>query len=111
MVACITTLLQYGPHADDVTGSLIQFNAEAFWLELGLTGQLFEASVALALGIMDSWIKASWLDLANHNIHLMADIPDFQVPREGNKEIMCILLQAGFCMEELASLNQCWIYN
>jgi len=111
MVARITTLLQYGPHGDDVTGSLLRFNAEAFRLELGIMGQVFEAPAALAPGITDSWIKASWLDMVNHNIHITADIPDFQTPREGDKEIMRVFLRAGFGTEEIASLNRCRMYS
>jgi len=107
MVACITTLLRYGLNAEDITGSLIRFNAEALRSELGMTGQVFEAPAALSPGIMDSWIKASWLDMVKHNISLKSDIPDFPVPREGNQELMRTFLQVGFCKEELlAALNR-----
>jgi len=111
IVARITTLLQYGPQVDDITGSLIRFTAEAFRLELGITGQLFNAPVDLAPGITDSWIKATWLDMATHNIHITADLPDFQVPREGDTEIMRVFLCSGFRKDEIASLNRCRMYS
>jgi len=38
MLTRFSTLLQYGSQVEDVTGSLIRFTAEAFWLELGLVG-------------------------------------------------------------------------
>jgi len=88
MVACITTLLQYGPNSEDITGSLIRFNAEALRLELGMTGQVFEAPTALGPGITDLWLKASWLNMVTHQISLKSDIPDFPVPREGDQELM-----------------------
>jgi len=47
MLARISTLLQYSPQADDVTGSLIRFMAEAFWLELRIVGQIFEVLAVL----------------------------------------------------------------
>jgi len=36
MLAQLGTLLQYGPQEEDVTGSLIQYAVEAFWLEVGI---------------------------------------------------------------------------
>jgi len=111
MVACITTLLQYGPNTDNVMGNMIRFNAEAFRMELGVTGQVFDAPAALGPGITESWIKATWLDMVNHDIHVMLDIPDFQVPREGDQEIMRVFLRAGVRQDEIATLNRCRMYS
>jgi len=76
-----------------------------------MTGQVFEAPAALGPGITDSWIKASWLDMVTHNISLKSDIPDFPVPREGDQELMRTFLRAGFCKEELATLNRCHMHS
>jgi len=37
---------------------------------------------------MDSWLKASWLNMVKYIIQIKLDILDFLVPREGNKEII-----------------------
>jgi len=107
MVACVTTLMQYGPHEEDVMDSLIRFTTEAFHLKLKVTGQVFDAAVVLALGVMDSWIKACWLNMAHHDIHITLDTLDFLVPWAGDCKLMWLFIWAGFCMDELATLNCC----
>jgi len=106
LIARLQTLLQYGSQPEDVTGSMIRYTAEAFRLELGVAGELFEAPAALAAVVTDSWIKACWLDMVTHDIHIKSDIPDFKLPRAGDGEIMLAFLKAGFHTEELATLNR-----
>jgi len=66
--------------------------------------------VTLALAVTDSWIKACWLDMANHDIYITSDIPDFNLPQAGDSELMLAFLRVGFCTEELAMLNRCWMF-
>jgi len=87
-IARLQTLLQYGLQAKDVTGSLIRYMAEAFRLELGIMGQVFNARVALAPIVTELWIKACWLNMAHHNIHITTNIPNFMVPRAGDSKLM-----------------------
>jgi len=80
LITCLQMLLQYGLQLEDVTGSMIRYMAEAFRLELGVAGELFDAPAALAPVVTDSWIKACWLDMVNQDIHITSDIPDFNLP-------------------------------
>jgi len=70
LIACLQTLLQYGPQPEDVTDSLIQYMAEAFRLKMGVAGEVINALVALAPAVTDLWIKACWADMAQHDIHI-----------------------------------------
>jgi len=110
MLARISTLLQYGPQADDVTGSLIRFTAEAFQLELGIVGQIFKVPAVLAPAIMDSWIKACWLDMAQSKIHIYLDIPEIEMPWMRDVELMRAFIRAGYRTEELATINRCHMH-
>jgi len=104
-IAQLSTLLQYRPQEDDVTGSLIQYTAEAFQLEAGISSQLFEVPAQLAPAVTDLWIKECWLDMIQHDIHIRSDIPNMDALRVGDEEIMQAILQAGFHNEELAAIN------
>jgi len=108
--ARLQALLQYGPQADDLMGSLIRYTAEAFQMEAGVTGLIFEAPIAIEPAITNSWIKECWLDMQHYDIHITEDIPDFTVPRAGDKELMRVFVTAGFCNEEIASLNRCRLF-
>jgi len=56
----ITTLLRYGPQAEDPTGRLLQANLEAFRLETGLSGQLFRQPAEILPCLTCSWIAHMW---------------------------------------------------
>ena len=77
MVARIHTLLKYSNQPPDLTGFLLQATGKAMRLEMGLTGQLFEAPLILADVLTDTWMKHIWMATQQANIHLMMDIPDF----------------------------------
>jgi len=72
---------------------------------LGVVRQIFEAPAVLAPAVTDSWIKACWLDMAQNDIHIHSDIPDIEMPRRGDVELMRAFIRAGYGMEELATLN------
>jgi len=85
--------------------------AEAFRLELGIVGQLFDVLAVLALVTMDSWIKACWLNLVQNNIHITSDIPEIEMPScWGDVELMRAFARAGYRSEELAIINHCCMY-
>jgi len=105
LLAWLQALLQYGQKAKDVMGSLLHYTAEAFQMEVGVTGAVFEAPIALAPAVTDSWITECWLDMAHHDIHVKEDIPDFNVPQAGDGELMLAFMKAGFWNEDIAILN------
>jgi len=84
--------------------------AEAFRLELGIVGQLFDVLAVLAPVTMDSWIKACWLDLVQNNIHIISDILEIEMPCWGDVELMRTFARAGYHSEELATINRCRMY-
>jgi len=79
IIAWLQALLQYGPQAEDVMGSLLHYTAEVFQMEVGMTGPIFEAPIVLKPAVTNSWIKECWLDMAHHDIHITEDIPNFTV--------------------------------
>jgi len=79
-------------------------------MEVGVMGQVFEAPIALAPAITDSWIKECWLNMAHHDIHVKEDIPDFNMPQAGDGELMLAFMKAGFHNKDIAILNQCRMY-
>jgi len=48
--------------------------------------------------------------MAEQDIHITSDIPDFNMPQVGDGEIMLAFLKAGFHSEELAMLNRCRLF-
>jgi len=77
MVAHIHTLLKFSNQPHDLTGILLCATGEATRLEIGLTGQLFKAPLALTNVITDMWMKHMQIATRQANIHLTIDIPDF----------------------------------
>jgi len=61
-------------------GSLIRYTVEAFQLEMGISGQMFEVPIQMAPAVTESWIKECWLDTVQHDIHIISDIPDLEAP-------------------------------
>ncbi len=76
-LAHIHTLLKFSNQAQDLTGFLLRASGETMRLELGWTGQLFEAPLILQELITESWLKHTWLATREADLHIMIDIPDF----------------------------------
>ncbi len=70
-------LLKFSNQPQDLTGFLLQSIGEAMHLELGLTGQIFEAPMILQDVITETWMKHTWITTRQADIHLAIDIPDF----------------------------------
>jgi len=87
-LAHIHTLLKFSNKPHDLTGFLLRASGELMRLELGLTGQLFEAPLILQDEITDSWMKSTWIATREANIHMMIDIPDFPLQRQGDQELV-----------------------
>jgi len=79
-------------------------------LETGLTGQLFEAPLILQDLITDTWMKQTWLATRDANIHLMIDIPDFSLTRNGDIELTQTFLQHGIRQPQLGALHRCQMF-
>jgi len=47
LISHVTMLAQYGKQGHDITGHLLQANMEAFCLEAGLQGDIFQFPVAI----------------------------------------------------------------
>jgi len=109
-IAHITMLLHYGPQAENPMGQLLQANLEAFWLEMGLSGQLFGQPEEVLLCLTCTWITHMWTQCQKLDIDIMMDIPDFDLPRQNDKELMKLFLQYGARGQELAMLNHCHMY-
>jgi len=95
-LAHIHTLLKFSNQPHDLTGFLLRASGELMRLELGLTGQLFEAPLILQDVIMDSWMKSTWIATREADIHMMIDIPNFPLQRQGDRELVRVFLQQGF---------------
>ncbi len=109
-LAHIHTLVKFSNQPQDLTGFLLRTTGESMRLELGLSGQLFEAPTILQDVITDSWMKHMWLATRNANIHVQIDIPDFPLNRHGNKELVRSFLQHGFRQPQFGSLHRCRMY-
>jgi len=94
-LAHIHTLLKYSNLPQDLMGFLLRASGEVMQLKLGLTGQLFEVLLILQEVVMDSWLKHTWLAMCQANIHLMVDISDFPLNKQGDKELVWAFLQHG----------------
>jgi len=109
-LAHIHTLLKFSNQPQDLMGFLQQASGEIMRLELGITGQLFEAPVILQDVITDSWMKSTWIATREADIHLMINIPDFPLQRQGNRELVHVFLQHGFRQLQLRALHQCRMF-
>ncbi len=109
-LAHIYTLLKFSNQAQDLTGFLLRASGESMRLELGWTGQLFEAPLILQELITNSWLKQTWLATRDVDLHLMIDIPDFPLQRNGDQEIVRAFLQHGFQHPQLGALHRCRMF-
>jgi len=109
-LAHIHTLIKFSNQAQDLTGFLLRASGEFMRLELGWTGQLFEAPLILQELITDLWLKHTWLATREADLHLMIDIPDFPLQRHGDKEIVRAFLQHGFRYPQLEALHRCQMF-
>ncbi len=109
-LAHIHTLLKFSHQAQDLMGFLLRASGETMRLELGWTGQLFEAPLILQELITDSWLKHTWLATREADIHLMINIPDFPLQCHGDQEIVHAFLQHGFRQPQLGALHRCRMF-
>jgi len=82
--AHIMTLLRFGSQHQDPTGHLIHINAEAFLLEAGLAGM----PIGIYKYMTPSWFTKTWYQCKLLQIKISTDMKDFEVPRQGNVELM-----------------------
>jgi len=106
----IQTLLKFSNQPQDLTGFLLRATGESMRLEIGLSGSLFKAPLILQDLITDSWMKHTWITTRKANIQVQADIPDFQLNRYGDKELVRAFLQNGFRQPQLAALHWCQMH-
>jgi len=79
-------------------------------LETGLTGQLFESPLILQDLVTDIWMKQTWIATCNANIHLLINIPDFPLTRQGDMKLTQIFLQHRICQPQLGALHRCHMF-
>jgi len=79
-------------------------------LETGLTGQLFDAPLILQDLVTDTWMKQTWIATREANIHLMINIPDFPLSRQGDIELVRIFLQHGLRQPQLGAIHRCRMF-
>ncbi len=109
-LAYIHTLLKFSNQPQDLTSFLLRASGKIMRLELGITGQLFEAPLILQDVITDSWMKSTWIATREANIHLMINILDFPLQWHGDKELVRVILQHKFCQPQLGALHQCRMF-
>ncbi len=110
IIAHITTILRYGSHRDDLTGSLMHATAESMRLELGYNGELLAAPIMLAANVTTSWLKHVWLSTQEVAITLATDFAEVPSQRNGDIEIMRLFIRSGWRQPELYTLNQCRMF-
>jgi len=108
--AHILTLLWFGPQTSDPTGYLINMNVEAFQLEAGLGGPIFQMPVDIMAYMTDSWFTQTWYQCHLLQIEILTTATVLERPWEGDKEIMKFFLQQGIVGMELASMNRCRMF-
>jgi len=110
LIQHIQTLLKYGSHTFNVTGNLIQANAELLWLETGIGGPFFQIPELFQACVMPTWVSQCWVHCIQRGINISTDLPDLRPQWEQDKEFMHIFADGGFCKAELMILNHCWMY-
>jgi len=106
----VHTLLKFSNQPQDLTGFLLWATGEIMRLELSWRGQLFEAPIILQDIVTESWMKHTWLATCQASLHLQIDIPDFPLQSQGDKELVRLFLQHGFCQLQLGALHQCRMF-
>jgi len=89
-LAHVHTLLKFSNQPQDLTRFLLHVTGETMHLKLRLTSQLFEAPLLLQDLVTKTWMKQTWLATHAADLHLMIDISDFPLNRQGYKEMATI---------------------
>jgi len=110
LIVHVMTILQFGLKQDDPTGHLLKTNAEAFRLEVGLCGQVFQMPTVLQDYMTPTWFMQTWINCRLLDINIMADITDYMRLRKRDREIMRILIKHRLTGNELAAMNRCQMY-
>jgi len=105
LIAHVMTILWFGPQQDDPTGHLLKANVEAFRLEVGLCGQVFQMPTVLQDYMTPTWFMQTWINCRLLDIDITADIADYVRPRKQDREIMRVLIKHGLTGNELAAMN------
>jgi len=108
--AHITTLLQFGSQHQDPTGHLLHVNAEAFQLEAGLAGEIFNMPIRIHNYMTTSWFTETWYQCRLLDIEISNNIRDFETPRHRDIELMRIFLKHGLHGHKLVSMNRCHMF-
>jgi len=110
LIAHVTTLLRYGPHPDDLTGSLLHATAESMRLETGYIGELLSVPLILADNVTNSWLKHVWQSTQAVAISISTDFAEIPIQRHGDQAIMRLFMRSGRKQPELHILNQCRMF-
>jgi len=104
------TLLRFGPQPNNPTGHLIQVNAEAFRLEAGLARAIFLMPIGIYKYMTMSWFTKTWYHCKLLQIEITMEVKDFVLPRQGDVELMQILLKHGLQGHKLACMKHCCMF-
>jgi len=103
-------LLRYGSQCQDPTGHLLQANMEAFCMEAGLQGDIFQFPLAISEYLTKTWFTSKWMQCKLFEVELNMGVMDFKPAQTNNKELTRAFLQVGYQKTELQSLNKCWMF-
>jgi hypothetical protein len=92
------------------TGILLRQSCEAFKLEIGSNGPIFQNSLVCAPLATEGWVKSTWQCLQEFRISIYDDIQDFVPIREHDRLLVPLFVQLGFRGNDLQKLNQCRLY-
>jgi hypothetical protein len=104
----ITRLLKFGRASKSITSKLIRHSAEAMKMELGLNGNLLHHDPSQLEDLVSpSWMKSTWKFIAEHDIAVADDIPDFKYIRHHDRLLMDGFTAMGLTKTDLYKVNMC----
>jgi len=74
-------------------------------LEVGLRGEMFDTLLCFQDQITESWLKHIWLHCEQLQIHINMDLPDFQIPCQGDIELMQAFTQTWLLEQQVLHLK------
>jgi hypothetical protein len=101
-------LLKFGQVSNAITSKLIRHSGEAMKMELGLNGYLFQQDFKKYNGsVAPSWIRETRRFLAEQDICVSDDLPDFGYVRQHDRLLMVSFAALNFSASDLAKINVC----